>query len=74
MTTDPTTAPISGAFLLLLHHVVFEMTPEQAAALVADDEPCTDRLLLPAERKGRNVGLRYASPPWLASFESWEQR
>jgi hypothetical protein len=36
MPTD-STAPISDAFMVLLHHVIFEMTPEQAAALMADD-------------------------------------
>jgi hypothetical protein len=39
MTDAPTTAPLDDAsFLALLHHVVFRMTPEQAAALMADDE------------------------------------
>jgi hypothetical protein len=41
MTTDPTTAHDEAAFLALLHHVVFKMTPEQSAALMADDEPIT---------------------------------
>jgi hypothetical protein len=41
MTTDPTTGHDDAAILELLHHVIFEMTPEQAAALMADDEPLT---------------------------------
>jgi hypothetical protein len=43
MPTNSTAAPaeISDAFLAILHHVIFEMTPEQAAALMADDEPIT---------------------------------
>jgi hypothetical protein len=41
MTTDPTTAHDDAAFLAILHHVVFVMTPEQAAALMGDDEPIT---------------------------------
>jgi hypothetical protein len=41
MPTDPTTAHDDAAFLAILHHVIFEMTPEQAAALMADDEPLT---------------------------------
>jgi hypothetical protein len=30
-----------AAFMALLHHVVFRMSPEQAAALMADDEQIT---------------------------------
>jgi hypothetical protein len=42
MTTAQTTAPLDdAAFLVLLHQVMFMMTPEQAAALMADDEPLT---------------------------------
>jgi hypothetical protein len=40
MPTD-STAPISDAFLVLLHHVVFKLSHKQAAALMADDEPIT---------------------------------
>jgi hypothetical protein len=40
-TTDLTTSHDDAAFLALLHHVIFEMTPERAAALMADDEPLT---------------------------------
>jgi hypothetical protein len=40
MTTDPTTAH-DDAFLAILHHVIFKLSDEQAAALMADDEPFT---------------------------------
>jgi hypothetical protein len=36
MLTDPTTA-LDDAFLAVMHHVVFEMSAEQAAELMADD-------------------------------------
>jgi hypothetical protein len=50
-----TTAHEDAAFLALLHHVVFRMTPEQAAALMADDGPSAAAYW---ERKGRVVPLR----------------
>jgi hypothetical protein len=41
MTHAPSTAHDDAAFLASLHLVIFEMTPEQAAALMADDELIT---------------------------------
>jgi len=63
MTHDHTNAQYNAAFLALLHHVIFEMTPEQAAALMADDEPITPPALRPPDTWRRSPP---ASSAWLA--------